>query len=89
MTTVEADCRILAVVEADSQLAREILENDLGAVCASSAPRDIAAAIVAEASRAGSDAPGSIRTAGRRVYGQEAILLQWLELLANLERRAR
>jgi glycosyltransferase involved in cell wall biosynthesis len=86
MTTVEADCRILAVVEPDSQLAREIEQHKLGTVCGSSSAADIAAAIQAEHERSQSAVRGLVQTAGRQLYGREKTLAAWAELVFELER---
>jgi glycosyltransferase involved in cell wall biosynthesis len=85
MTAVESDCAVLAVVEPDSQMAREIVGNGLGAVAASATAQDIATAIVDEQLRV-RPSGGEIRRIGRQLWDREPILLRWLDLLDQLER---
>ena len=86
MSYVEAGCRILAILEPESELAQLIKERDLGAVCANSRADAIATAVNLEYDRwQESDYDREhIRRIGDEVFGQEAILAKWSELLQQL-----
>lgn len=86
MSYVEAGCRILAVLEPGSELARLVKENDLGAVCESSTVEGISAAVESEYHR-WKDVTYDrqpIRQKGEELFGQEAILRKWTSLLNQL-----
>ena len=87
MSYVEAGCRILAVLEPASELARLVEENDLGAVCKSSTVEGISAAIESEYQRWKdvSYDRQRIRQKGEEFFGQEAILQKWTSLLNQLK----
>jgi hypothetical protein len=89
MTYLEAGCRILAVIEADSELARTIAEHDLGVVSAAPDSQSIAAAIVTEYRRWQTTAIDRqrLRQAGHSLFGQESILVRWDSLLLELAGR--
>lgn len=86
MSYVEAGCRMLAVLEPNSELSRLIKENDLGSVCQSSTVEGISTAIESEYQR-WKDATYDrqrIRAKGEELFGQEAILGKWTSLLNQL-----
>lgn len=86
MSYVEAGCRMLAVLEPNSELSRLIAENDLGSVCQTSTVDGIATAVESEYQR-WKDATYDrqrIRAKGEELFGQEAILGKWTSLLNRL-----
>ena len=89
MSYVEAGCRALAILEPDSELAELIKERDLGAVCDTPTAEGISAAITREYERwKESDYDREhIRKIGNEVFGQEAILNKWAELLKHMDEK--
>ena len=87
MSYVEAGCRALAILEPDSELAELIRERDLGAVCDTPTAEGISEAITSEFERwkATDYDREHIRKIGNEVFGQDAILDKWAELLKQLE----
>ena len=86
MSYVEAGCRMLAVLEPGSELARLIVDEDLGSVCSSSTLDGIANAIKSEYERWNGSTydRNYIRQKGDELFGQETILRKWTALLEQL-----
>ena len=87
MTYVESGCRMLAIIEKGSELAKLIDTEDLGVVCDSPTAEEIAAAISNEYQRwkTNPTSPDHIRTIGDEHFGQSMILQKWVDLLKRLE----
>ena len=86
MSYVEAGCRMLAVMESTSELARLIVDEDLGSVCTTTTVDGIAAAIKSEYERWNDSTydRNHIRRKGEELFGQETILRKWTTLLEQL-----
>jgi glycosyltransferase involved in cell wall biosynthesis len=86
MTYLESGCRLLTIVEGDSELAKFVISNDLGVVCKDASASSVVEAIEAElvAARAASVDRKRIREIGRSSFGQGAILNRWCRLLDQL-----
>lgn len=86
MSYVEAGCRMLAVMEPTSELARLIVDEDLGSVCTTTTVDGIAAAIKSEYERWNDSTydRNHIRRKGEELFGQETILRKWTTLLEQL-----
>ena len=89
MSYLEAGCRILAVLEKDTELAALVHEEDLGTVCDDTSVEGIRAAIESEFDRGieqANEGRSNLRAAGEKHFGQQAILRRWVDLLAELEK---
>lgn len=89
MSYLEAGCRILAVLEKDTELASLVREEDLGTVCGDTSVEGIQAAIEHEFDRGieqANEGRSKLRAAGEKHFGQQAILQRWVDLLAELEK---
>ena len=89
MSYLEAGCRILAVLEKDTELASLVREEDLGTVCGDTSVEGIQAAIENEFDRGieqSNEGRSKLRAAGEKHFGQQAILQRWVDLLAELEK---
>lgn len=88
MSYVEAGCRILAVIEPDTELAHLIRSEDLGTVCEETSVTGIRAAIQKEVDSGiqnANEGRASLRAIGEKHFSQETILQRWVDLLAQLE----
>jgi len=80
MTYLMAGCRVLVVVERESELAETILTEELGAWCPQDDPAALAELIRSELARP-QGAPSELIARARVLFGEERILGQWMELL--------
>ena len=87
MSYVEAGCRILGLLEPDSELAKLIREKNLGSVSDGLSADHIADAIENEFKIWKSNQVQSeeIRKVGNELFGKEVILNKWSRLLRQLE----
>ena len=87
MSYLEAGCRLLVLVEPDSDLAEFVENESIGVVCGQPSPDSVASAIGSEFARWKSDQydRNKVQEAGRRFFSQDVILAQWIELLSQLE----
>ncbi len=85
MTYLEAGCRLLTLVEAESELARLVEKENIGAVCDEISAEKLAQIITKEyrLRETQGDNRDRIRKAGRRNFGQPTILQKWTKLLAS------
>lgn len=85
MTYLEAGCRLLALVEADSELAILVEEEKIGAVCGEVSAAELAKLITQEYRLRESEGYDreKVRHAGRRNFGQPTILQEWTKLLSS------
>jgi glycosyltransferase involved in cell wall biosynthesis len=88
MSYLEAGCKLLVMVEPDSQLATMVKSESVGVVCADADPRHVAEAIESELNQWKNETycRDSIQAAGRRLFGQQVILGRWTRLLESLQR---
>ena len=87
MSYLEAGCKLLVLVEQDTDLARFVEAEQIGVVAAKPDPELVANAIEAEFKswQASGYDRGQIREVGRANFSQEVILNRWVELLMELE----
>ena len=88
MSYLEAGCRILAVLEENTELAFLVRQENLGTVCDDTSVDGIRAAIEKEFAggiQQGNEGRANLRAAGEKHFGQPAILQRWVDLLAELE----
>lgn len=89
MNCLAAGCPVLAVVEAESTLSRDIAENGLGYSCAQGDPEETACLVRDAADRRAhwrARRPEIARWAEAR-FGRDRILELWRDVLASLEAR--
>jgi len=87
MSYLEAGCKLLTMVEEDSDLARFVKQDSVGVVVAEPKPDQAAKAIEEEFNQwkqAAYDRE-KIRDIGRKNFSQDIILEQWSELFRELE----
>lgn len=83
---LEMGCRILAVVEPDSELAELILDNDLGSVAAPGDVAGIAAAIAAERARTPDPEDRQrARSVAEQEFAAESVLPKWSSIIRSIE----
>ena len=81
---LEMGCRVLAVVEPDSELAALVLDNDLGSVASPGAKHAISKAIDRERQRLWSeDDSARARAIAEREFSAERILPRWTEIIST------
>ena len=88
MSYLEAGCRILAVLEQETELADLISDENLGTVCDDTSVTGIRDAIEEELNRGidrANAGRANLRAAGEKHFGQQTILQRWVDLLAQLE----
>lgn len=88
MSYLEAGCRILAVLERETELATLVRDENLGTVCEDTSVDGIRAAIQKEFDQGiahANEGRSELRTKGEKHFGQQAILRRWVDLLAQLE----
>jgi len=88
MSYLEAGCRILAVLEQETELASLVRDENLGTVCEDTSVDGIRAAIQKEFDQGiaqANEGRSGLRTKGEKHFGQQAILQRWVDLLAQLE----
>ena len=88
MSYLEGGCKLLAMVEPESQLATMVESESIGVVCADADPKNVAKAIESELERwkSTSYCRDTIQATGRRLFGQQVILEKWTQLLDSLQR---
>lgn len=88
MMYLKAGCRLLVIVEPESELARFVIAENLGVVCPPGDTGILAAQLRSEISRRPSDPEEQTRVQGicQDHFGRPAILGRWSELLRELER---
>lgn len=87
MSYLAAGCRLLVLVESDSELANFVIEQSVGAVCGEPTATAFAELIKSEfaAWKAKPFDREAIRAVGQRFFGQQVILEKWRELASKLE----
>ncbi len=90
MSYLEAGCKILALVESESELAQLIEFEQLGVVCPNRTGEDLAAAIEEQfdAWKRGQYDRERIQAVGRKHFSQQVILARWIGLLEEIESEA-
>lgn len=89
MSYLEAGCKLLVLVEEDTDLARFVVADKIGVVADEPKPDLVAQAIEAEY-QTWKDSEydrDRIRDVGRENFSQKVILDRWVELLADIESR--
>lgn len=89
MQYLETGCRLLAVVEPDSELAGLVRREGVGRVAARD-PAAIAAAVLAEADRRATAGPHdreAVRAVAAAHFGQRVIFQRWSRLIGDLQRQ--
>ena len=88
MSYLESGCRILGMVEPTSELAQLIHDQQLGIISDGMSAESIRQAVEQEFDRWKTQpaAKEKIRRAGRALFGKEAILNKWTQLLGQLEK---
>lgn len=86
MSYLEAGCKLLCIVEPESELARMATSQELGVVCNPPTAESIADAIRSEFRRWQTNGydRSTIQTKGRRMFGQDVILAKWMALLQRI-----
>jgi glycosyltransferase involved in cell wall biosynthesis len=86
MMYLAAGCPILALIEKESELAREILERDLGLVCAQTDASQLADTIYGawKGREIWRRKRTNISIVARQLFGKEIILKQWSGLIREL-----
>ena len=83
---LEMGCRILAVVEPESELAQLIVTNDLGVVAAPGDIEGIAAAIARERQRTPDPLDRErARSVARREFAADSVLPKWADIIGSIE----
>lgn len=86
MSYLEAGCKLLTLVESESELAEFVESEKIGAVCGKPDPVEMASLISREYEqqrKTGYDR-ALVRAAGRNHFGQDVILKQWIHLIDSL-----
>lgn len=86
MSLLSAGCPLLLVAEAESEICRFVLREDVGRICPTGEPSEIARVIL-DLSEARSDWGSRrerIRSVAERYFGQEHILDRWSELVSGI-----
>ncbi len=88
MTYLAAGCRIVAIVEDDTEIARFVTDNDLGTVADPRTAGSIVTALQTEISRPRPDAMhrNETKRIAQAEYGRDVILDRWSRLFADLDR---
>ena len=88
MSYLEAGCRLLVLVEPDSELAGFVENESLGVVCGQPSPDSVASAIESEFElwKSKQYDRNEVQEIGRRFFSQDVILNRWTELLNQLDR---
>ena len=82
---LEMGCRILAIVEPESELAKLIVDNDLGSVAAPGDVAGIAEAIAAERARTPKpDDRDRSRAIAEREFAAESVLPKWSDIIGSI-----
>ena len=91
MSYLESGCRILGMLEPDSELAQLINEKAIGTIAGDMSAENIADAVKNEFQKRHSQnaSKENIRAIGRELFGRETILNQWTHLLSQLENQGR
>jgi len=86
MMYLAAGCPILALIEKESELAREILERDLGLVCSQTDAPQLADTIYGawKGREIWRRKRKNISIVARQLFGKEMILKQWSDLIREL-----
>ena len=82
-TNLVAGCRLLVMMEAESELVRMVLENDLGSWCRLGDPEMMSAAIRKEATLAGTHDRERLRQYAHRNFNPDTILDSWMEKIID------
>ncbi|QEG22331.1 glycosyltransferase family 4 protein [Mariniblastus fucicola] len=89
MSYLESGCRLLLLVEPESELAGFVSDNELGTVCKHATAESLVDAVLSEFEQwqQGGQPARSIQQVGRENFGQNVILDKWSQLLCLIERR--
>jgi len=79
LANLAAGCRLLVMMEAESELVRMVMDNNLGSWCRQNDPDMLAAAIRKEAAQAGTHDRERLRQYAHRHFGPDTILDSWME----------
>lgn len=86
MSYLEAGCKLLAIVEPDSELAMFVENHNLGVVCSERNGQAVADAVedAFDSWRSGNYDREKVRQIGREHFSQEVILDRWLDLIDQI-----
>lgn len=86
MTYLESGCRILGLLEPDSELAQLIIQRQLGSISKGLTAPEIASAIKEEfaLSKTAEQDKSKIQEVGQELFGQDAILQKWDNVIESL-----
>jgi glycosyltransferase involved in cell wall biosynthesis len=87
MSYLESGCRIMAIVEGESEFAKMIVDSDCGVVCPSGDANVIANQVRQEFERFSGVGYSrhEIRELGQSSFGKEKVLSKWADLFRTLE----
>lgn len=86
---LEMGCRLLAIVEPESELAQLVIDNDLGAVATPGDISEIAGAIATERNRNASENDAArAQTVAASEFSAAEVLPRWSQIIAGLEDHA-
>ena len=84
---MKAGCRLLVIADHGSELARMVLDEQIGHVCAPGSPQRIADIIEDEHATRPEINRAHIKAIGNRLFGREQLLDRWSQLLGEIEQR--
>ena len=79
LANLAAGCRLLVMMEAEGELVRMVMDNNLGSWCRQNDPEMLAAEIRKEAAQAGTHDRERLRQYAHRHFGPDTILDSWME----------
>ena len=83
---LETGCRLLAVVEPESELASLVADHDLGAVASPGVVEEIANAIATERGRDSNQTDRQrAQSVANNEFASSSVLPKWTEIIAGLE----
>ena len=91
MSYLEAGCKLLVLVEQDTDLARFVESDKIGVVASEPKPEIVARAIEAEYQswKESNYDRDKIQQVGRANFSQRVILDRWVELLTDIESKVK